>query len=253
MTIKEISKKYDISESYIKNQFKKAQASILKKYGVNIYKEGRGDKTCYFEEDLTGSRALTLFDEQKSILNIDQQNISLDKWAFLVMLAIAATPMCVFRGTYKNILEYVGMQPTAANEKVVIAALEWLKDNDIIIYKQDKSTSENFFIAGFYRDIEKKVEVSIRNIKIIKQLADSNGVREWVTLLKVYTAIDQLCQENKVFTLQDVSDMVGVSSKTIAKYRDVLAKNDYIKTQKVYIALNKCVGQSIDINNFYLD
>ena len=112
MTGQEISKKYNIAESTLKSQFKRTQQKILKTYGVNIIKYGRGDKTYYLEEDTNEVRALTLFDEPKEILSINEGDISLDKWAFLIILAIAATPMCVFRGTYQDMLSYLCLSRT---------------------------------------------------------------------------------------------------------------------------------------------
>ena len=50
MTLEELAKKYNIKESTIKKNFSRTQETIIKKYGVKIIKEGRGDKAIYTEE-----------------------------------------------------------------------------------------------------------------------------------------------------------------------------------------------------------
>ena len=50
MTIEEVSATYDVAVSTLKNAFPRAQASILKKYGVKIIKTGRGASANYIEE-----------------------------------------------------------------------------------------------------------------------------------------------------------------------------------------------------------
>ena len=47
MTLAEVSEKYGIAESTLKAQFPRAQKSILKKYGVQIMKLGRGADATY--------------------------------------------------------------------------------------------------------------------------------------------------------------------------------------------------------------
>ena len=50
MTLSEVSEKYGVAESSLKNAFPRTQASILKKHGVKIVKEGRGASAVYREE-----------------------------------------------------------------------------------------------------------------------------------------------------------------------------------------------------------
>lgn len=61
MTILEVAEKYRVSESSLKNAFPRTQASILKKHGVKILKEGRGASAVYREEWMDDQRALTMY------------------------------------------------------------------------------------------------------------------------------------------------------------------------------------------------
>lgn len=65
MTLKEVCKKYGVSESSMSTNFSRTKQSILKKYGVKIIKEGRGKTANYIEEVEDDCRADTMFKETK--------------------------------------------------------------------------------------------------------------------------------------------------------------------------------------------
>ncbi len=51
MTQKELAEKYGFSESTIYKNFLQVQRSILKQYGVEIIKQGKGKKANYIEQE----------------------------------------------------------------------------------------------------------------------------------------------------------------------------------------------------------
>ena len=80
MTLEELSNKYGVSQNTIKTKFKRTQESILKKYGVNIIKTGRGASAEYFESEDESNRALTLYEEKENTLfYMDDEIINLDR------------------------------------------------------------------------------------------------------------------------------------------------------------------------------
>ena len=113
MTLEELAKKYNIKESTIKKNFSRTQETIIKKYGIKIIKEGRGDKAIYTEEIIQMDEittALTMYQADKNNVILEQEMFSmLLDWHFIVVLAILTTPLLVFRGNYKQFLEYVKM------------------------------------------------------------------------------------------------------------------------------------------------
>lgn len=117
MTLEEVSQKYKIAESSLKASFPKSQQAILKKYGVKIIKEGRGKAANFIEELENDKRANTLYEETKDTVIIDSESFKLMSWDFMVFLAIATTPMLVFRGSFEDFLKYVEVKNTKTNLK----------------------------------------------------------------------------------------------------------------------------------------
>ena len=79
MTLKELCSKYNLSESTVTSKFKRTQESILKKYGVQIVKVGRGVAAEYLETIDENNRALTLYEEpENTLFYVDREIIGLE-------------------------------------------------------------------------------------------------------------------------------------------------------------------------------
>lgn len=68
MSLEELCTKYSVSRSSVLTKFKRTQEGILKRYGVNIIKVGRGTAAEYLESLDNESRAITLYEEQDNTL-----------------------------------------------------------------------------------------------------------------------------------------------------------------------------------------
>ena len=133
MTKQQICEKFNISDSYLTKNFKKAQASILKKHKVLIQKQGRGKDAIYIITK-DESRAVTLYNQDKKMVMLDQQsiielNINME---FVVFLGIIMTPLEVFRGSYNDFLKYVEVDVSPKNRQNLKQILEVLKDKQYI-------------------------------------------------------------------------------------------------------------------------
>ena len=115
MTAQQLSDKYGYSITSIEKKWSNTQRLILKKYGVEIKKIGRGKKASYIEELVSDMRAMTIFDESKNEIILNSDSMSLDNFQFLSFLAIITTPMLVFRGSYEEFLKYMGVRNSKEN------------------------------------------------------------------------------------------------------------------------------------------
>ena len=167
MTLQEVAEKYRVAESSLKNAFPRTQASILKKYGVKIKKEGRGASAVYIEEWLDDQRALTMYDETKNSFAISSETLSMINWDFHVFLGIITTPMLVFRGSYEDFLKYVTAPVNNNNLWELKMALEHLAARDYISYQIDK-TNTNYFVAALWYQTEKDMEIGIEMVRTCK-------------------------------------------------------------------------------------
>lgn len=244
MTLQELSEKYQMSESSIKNSFPRTQASILKKHGVKIVKEGRGDKTQYYEEWLDDQRALTMYEETKGAVMINSEQLSMVNWDFHVFLGIITTPMLVFRGSYEDFLRYTSIPVNSNNIWELKMALQHLVARDYISYQIDK-TNDNYFVAALWYQTEKDMEIGIEMVRTCKQLAEAYNKRSWVPLLKTWLGV-QMMSKHQPYTVQQLADITGLSDYSIRESTKILGDCAVFQTSRAYESYKKCIGTNVD-------
>lgn len=249
MTRKEVSKKFNVAESTIKDHFPRVKEMIRKKYNIVLVKEGRGQSAYYYiQQDF--SRALTMFQETTSA-SLNQNSLRLINWDFMTFLTIIMMPLQVFRGSYREFLRYAEINITDDNIQHLKKALISLEEKDYVHYAIDK-TDKNYFFVGIYKKIEDDLHIGIDLIIKCKQLAKKYNKRNWFQLLKVWLAIQFIYKSGwKTFTINDVSSMIGISNNTIREYQKILQQEVIFKTDKVYISFCRCLGKSVEANAFY--
>ena len=250
MTLEEVIKRFNISESSLKGAFPRTQKSIYKKWGVHLIKKGRGKSATYeIEEENNDCRALTLYNEIKDDIAFDEESIHLMTWPFLVFLTIVATPMLVFRGSYEDFLRYVQLKVSKENIKDLKETLQELNNNEYISYTIDK-TDDNYFVAALYRQREEQMHIGIGMVKICKQIADAANKRSWVPILKTWIGM-QMMAEKKLFKREDLVTATGLSIYQITESKKLLEENDIFKTTQVYLDYQTCVGSTVELNGFF--
>ena len=250
MTIQEVAERFQVSETSLRGAFPRTQKSILKKWGVNIIKKGRGDSATYeIEGENTDCRELTLYDEIKGDIVFDEGSIRLMNWPFLVFLTIISTPMLVFRGSYEDFLNYKQLKISKENLDALKEALRELMDNEYISYTIDK-TDNNYFIAALYRKREEQMHIGIGMVKTCKQIADEAHKRSWVPLLKTWIGM-QMMAEKDIYKADDIAAAIGLSKYQINESRKLLEANEIFKTTQVYADYQLCLGSKVELNGFY--
>ena len=251
MTIKEVCEKYDVTESTLKNQFKRTQAKILKQYGITIIKIGRGISAEYVESIDTQNRAVTLYDENpQNLICLDEEIIGLANWELAILSVLLARPELVYRGTIKQLAQYLRKPTSANNLGAIELAIRSLKDKGHIIMAEDDM--EGYFILGLKRKSEKAlVEIQTGLIKEFYDISEVNNKRDWIPLLKVYAGAILLHPEEP-YTMDKLVDLLNLPEYTIRETKKLLDKNDIIKFNKEYQdGTYFCKGTSADINKIH--
>ena len=246
MTLEEVSEKYNVAQSSLTNAFPRTQKSILKKYGIKIVKEGRGKNAVYTEVFEDDRRALTMYDETKNTIIINNETFKLMNWDFMVFLAIVMTPMFVFRGSYEDFLKYVEINVNNNNIIALKNALNRLTERDFISYNVDK-TNDKYFIAALYRKVEEDMQIGIDMVRTCKLLAEKHKKRSWVPLLKTWLSINVLA-ESQPYTIKSIEIMTGLSAYQIRQATNILEESNIFKTSKAYSSSIKCLGTNVDLN-----
>lgn len=249
MTLKELSEKYGVAESTLKNAFPRAQKSILKKYNVNIVKKGRGETASYEEEvPELYPHAMTMYEEVKEKdIFLDNKSFHLKNGEFLVFLAILTTPMFVFRGDYNTLLKYIGINQTAANVEILKKSINILEMNGFIAVIHD---IDNVITISLRRAVEKKFNVGLGMIRRCKMLAEVNHKRSWIPLLKTWVGM-RIAYEDQPTTLQKLSEITGLSIAQLRESKKILEEEELFRTRLEYASPQVCIGQSIELNGIY--
>ena len=247
MTIEEVSATYDVAVSTLKNAFPRAQASILKKYGVKIIKTGRGASANYIEEIADDQRANTMYEEVKTSFMINSDQLSMMNWDFHVFLGIITTPMFVFRGSYEDFLRYLEVKVNADNIKELKVALEHLAARDFIHYTIDK-TNDNYFIAALWYQTTKDMEIGIEMVVACRKLAKTYNKKSWVPLLKTWLAV-QMMSKQQPYKMEQLKEMTGLSDYALRESCRILEDCEVFKTSRAYKSFLCCAGKNVDMNH----
>ena len=248
MTLREICDKLDLSESSVKTNFTRSQKILLKK-NIKLIKNGRGAAATYEIEYLNDNRAMTIYEELKEDIILSNESMEFPNWEFLVFLAIVTTPMIVFRGSYKEFLQYVQMKDSENNLKNLKEALEGLASRDIIVYMIDK-TDEDYFIATIYRKIEEDMKIGIDMVKECKRLQEKYHKQSFIPLLKTWLGV-QILVENQPFVIKDIVNITGLSEYAVKESHKILKESEIYKASKAFKTINCCVGVNAELNGFY--
>lgn len=247
MTLQEVCEKYGVSESSLTTAFPRTQKAILKKHGVKIIKEGRGQKAVYLEEWLDDKRAINMYEETKDVVIIDKESLKLMSWDFMVLLAIVTTPMLVFRGSFSDFLKYVEVPVNESNIRNLKQALSSLEGRGIISYTLDK-TDFNYFVVALYRRVEIEMQIGLGMVQTCKSLAKKYNKNSWVPLLKTWLGA-QMLTDKQPYTLGDLEKITGLSTYQIKSSSKILRESKIFRTSKAYVGFNRCIGIYIDINS----
>lgn len=250
MTKKEICDKYKVSESSLYSHFKRVQEQILKKYGVKIVKEGRGDNVIYIEEIMNDNRAEDMFKALEPVkpAGIIKNDLSFSNFVFNVFLGIITTPMFVFRGSYEDFLKYIKVGVSEENIEKLKRAIDQLMGVGVIGVLKDFSGDIEIFTATLIRKAELDMKIDMEMLIDCKMLANKYRKQDWIPLIKVQLAIE-LLNKNGSFTRQDLIEMTGLSLYAIRESIRILKDSNIFVSSRAYTSYTRCIGVVTDMNH----
>ena len=252
MSLEELCNRYQVSPSSVKSNFNRTQEALLKKYGVQIIKTGRGKNACYYETE-TEQRALTLYQEKDNpLFYLDDEIINLNQWELMILIVLLIKPELVYRGNTKGLLEYLGKKPSSTNLRAITAALQNLKNKNYILMAEDDE--DGYFILGLKRQVEKKIiDIQLDMVKKCYEIAELNNKREWIPILKVWAAAAYYHQIEP-FTTEDIKRLTGLPESAIKVTKKLLSDNNIVLFKKDCVAnegMVYCRGTTADVNKIY--
>lgn len=224
MTLEEVCQRYGYAESCFTNAFPRTQKAILKKFGVDLVKIGRG-KNAYYEE--RKHEDLSIETELYNNPIVDKEDLNAHNWYFMVFLAIVTSPHYVFRGSFEECLRHIEADTSAFNVNKLKRQLVTLENRNLIIYELDR-TNKDYFIAALTRQTELDLSIGKDMIIECQKLAKENGLRDWTPLLKTWLGIWILIKE-KTYTLDRLRLITGLSHRYVILSKRILEKNQKFK------------------------
>lgn len=251
MTLKELSEKYQLTESSIKNNFGRIQKSMMKKYGLILTKTGRGANVDYQVVDAEGNegRALAMSQEKNRQVMIAQDSLKTIDFNFMVFLAICMTPMGSFYGSYEGFLEYAELIKSKENLENLKEALNMLSAANYINYTIDK-TNDNYFNVFIFKKIREDMAISLDMTMRCQKLAKDNNKQNWIPLLKTWIGV-QYMYDKQPFTVQELCNVTGLTPYQIRESKKILEKDNLFITSRAYAFYNRCIGTNVDLNGIY--
>ena len=164
--------------------------------------------------------------------------------------------MKVFRGTEKQLLEYLDNSVQASNKVKAKEAVNSLVEKDFLI----NFTDEDIIYVGIKRKIEKEIELNSAMVSKSKTLAKKNSIRDWQNVFKVWLSIKILCTtfDTKI-TAEEIVRMTDLNTKMVNKCIKALENNNYINTKKIFAKVEfedsnktfmRCSGRIVNENAF---
>lgn len=251
MTRKELSERYNIAETSIKNNFGRLQKTMLKKYGLVLTKTGRGEKVDYQLTDAEGNeaRALIMSQEKNREIMIARDSLKAIDFNFMVFLAICMTPMKTFYGSYESFLEYAELAKTNDNINNLKEALRVLAEGQYVEYTIDK-TNDNYFNVFIFKKVREDMAISLDMTLRCQKLAKQNNKQSWIPLLKTWIGV-QYMYDKQPFTMKELSNVTGLSEYQLRESKKILEKDELFVTSRAYVTYDRCIGSNVELNGIY--
>lgn len=167
----------------------------------------------------------------------------------MVFISLLVRPDLVFRGTYKQLLQYLKKGATKGNLGAIAAAIDNLKNKGYILMAEDDE--DGYFILAIRRHVEKEVvDIQMDLVKTCYNIAEENHKQSWVPLLKVYAGAVYLHPEEP-YTMSQLSALINLPESAIRENKKLLEENNIVKFSKQYLDDSFiCLGSNADVNGF---
>ncbi len=251
MTAQQLSQAYGYSMSTIKTKFNKVATSLRKKYGIDLIKCQSLDGIYY--EVVAPQHALTMYDEIKEEIYIPFDSIKMDDLVCLIIIGIAATQFCVFKGTRQNFLDYLGLSHNKKNIVLLNETLEKYgnKQGQPLIVSQEGSRIN----VSFEESCEKQHILTINMLKQCREIAKkyNKQAMKVVQLIKVWQAY-RINQYKGISPLtdKDLKKYINLSQSQISDVKKMLKNENIIDMQRVG-TYTFCQGTEVKGNLFFDD
>lgn len=194
--------------------------------------------------------------EKEVLLDTDWLPVGSYQFKILVMVAVLAENHLAYRGTIKDMCEFLGVKNETRNRRNIETAIKELENEGLVKTIIDKKV----YTITLSRDAEKKKGIiKLKNnwIKLIKEYkaANKEDSVSWDSVLKVLTFLIADLTEIKKY--KEIGEVLNISDKTVERSIKALESIDFedvVINRKIAWLYNskskykfKVVGQKIEV------
>lgn len=162
------------------------------------------------------------FDSECMNFSTEWYNVADYELKILLLVSVLEDNSLAFNGTLKTMCEWLGIQPTAANNKNIKQAIENLSGSGYIDYTRK---GQRFIISITAKGMADDQIIRIRRcwvetLKNYKEQVKDISIG-WLNLLKVFVYIYGNDKQH-IYTQKEIAAILGISVKTVATALNVL-------------------------------
>lgn len=245
MTAEQLSKEVNISIKEIERNFPSVQSRMENK-GIQLIKTGRGKSADY---TIQKKQLPTIYNLDKTLYLTDDI-ISLPDFSLLTAIALTVEEETFNHKTYQDFLKFLEVEPNIKNIRLLKAALTFLDNQEIIVYKEDKS-KKNYFVATWSMKSKEQYSTQLKILAQCRNIAQKEKKSDKYIpyLLKTWIGIGVL--KNETTTKKEFCERFKISPYKFEECKKILKKNNAItyNIEKIKIGdVNINIGTTYSLN-----
>ena len=247
---KELSQRYNISETTITRDFKRVQAKLYKQ-GIVVTKiKIKGERVYVVNQEYTNECNTVGFTDFNVLRDMDNMSCN-------ILLSLSSLDMNAFGGYVNEFLyNHLELECNQYQRSLFFQSIEKLEKEQYVMYKFDPS-DKNCFVIGLTTKMRRALQFRQWFIQMCKDIALQNNMKSYIPLFKVIVALCILTNDlgrDSCITYKNITEITGMSTYKIRKAFDVLTKEGKINIGKLQYEIDndgeliKCRGRVVEEN-----
>lgn len=241
LTEKELSQRYNISETTIVRDFKRVQTK-LQKQGVIVTKKKIDKERVYIVSQKFTNQDTALGFTDFDVLK-DMDNMSCN-----ILLSLSSLEFNGFGGYIMEFMNnHLDIECNKYQRQLFLNAVQELRDKNYILYTIDPA-DKDFIMLGLSSKMKRAMQFRQWFIKMCKQIAIQNNMKSYIPLFKVVAALCILINDFgrcKCITYKNITEITGLSAYKIKQCFDALAQDNKIIIGKLQYEIDEEAGEVV--------
>lgn len=249
LTAEQVCEKYNIKESYLKNQFKQFQNSLQKKNILVTKYKNEKKETIYVINQEYSNKVQDFFYIDAKVLK-DQENLACN-----ILITLSSLEHNAYGGRIEEFMNnYLNLPYNQNQKEKFLNMIGKLKEEDYIMLDRDALTKGNILI-GLEPKMRDEFKFKIFVMQLSKELANKYNKKSYIPIFKLIVAL-RLLGGQEVIKYGDIRSITGLSDYYIKDGLEMLRDNNLVYIGRLRYKIEgseiRCVGRDMCLNGIYL-